>query len=602
MQFLRTNTATRITVGPFLDKADGVTPETGITVTSCKLTLVVDDGGVPTLVLDAAPTASGGANDMVHITGDDAGYYDLELAAANVNYLGRAKLAITDAAVHCPVFMEFMILPAMVYDSLILGTDVLQADVTQLLGTAFATPTVAGIPKIELPTIPNNWITAAGIASNAITAAKIATDAIGAAQVAADAVTEIQSGLSTLNAAGVRTALGLASANLDTQLDALPTNAELATALAAADDAVLAAIAALNNLSQANIRTAVGLGSANLDTQLADLPTNAELATALAAADDAVLAAIAALNNLSQANIRTALGMSSANLDTQLADLPTNAELATALAAADDAVLAAIAALNNLSAAQAETAAAAALNTYDPPTNAEMVARTLPSAEYATAANLLTLDGKVVTIDTIVDAIKVSTDRFETMIQLDGSVYRFTINALEMAPSGGGGGGDQWATDIQAGVEDETYGPGSAGYILYTNLDAQVSDLLGGATPTPSYSDDCADVQTFDAGEKKPVYVSLASTGGTFTISSAKVFLQTAAGAAVGTLTNVNATGFDAGALTTARAWFNLNTAAPNGADSALAVGTYELLFVINGTGSDGIARTHEIPVVIQVV
>lgn len=66
-----------------------------------------------------------------------------------------------------------------------------------------------------------NAITATAIASNAITAAKVATDAIGAAQLAADAVTEIQSGLSTLNAAGVRTAVGLGSANLDTQLAAI---------------------------------------------------------------------------------------------------------------------------------------------------------------------------------------------------------------------------------------------------------------------------------------------------------------------------------------------------------------------------------------------
>lgn len=123
MRFLRTNTAVRVTVGPFLDKTDGVTPETAITVTSCKLTSTVDDANVPTLVLDTAPTASGGSNDMVHITGDDAGFYDLELAAANVNYLGRMMLAITDAATHCPVFHEFMILPAMVYDSMILGTD-----------------------------------------------------------------------------------------------------------------------------------------------------------------------------------------------------------------------------------------------------------------------------------------------------------------------------------------------------------------------------------------------------------------------------------------------------------------------------------------------
>jgi hypothetical protein len=61
-------------------------------------------------------------------------------------------------------------------------------------------------------------ITAASIATGAITAAKFAANAIDAAALATDAVTEIQSGLSTLTAAGVRTAVGLASANLDTQL------------------------------------------------------------------------------------------------------------------------------------------------------------------------------------------------------------------------------------------------------------------------------------------------------------------------------------------------------------------------------------------------
>ena len=44
-----------------------------------------------------------------------------------------------------------------------------------------------------------------------------------------------------------------------------------------------------------------------------------------------------------------------------------------------------------------------ALNAYDPPTNAEMVARTIAAADYATAANLAT-------VDTVVDAIKLKTD------------------------------------------------------------------------------------------------------------------------------------------------------------------------------------------------
>lgn len=155
MQYLRTNTATRITVGPFLDKTDGITPEVALTVTNCKLTFVVDDGGVPTLVLDVAPTASGGSNDMIHITNDDAGFYDLELAAANVNYLGRARLAITDAANHCPVFCEFMILPAVVYDAMILGTDLLDVNMTQILGTAVSTPATAGILDINVKNMNN---------------------------------------------------------------------------------------------------------------------------------------------------------------------------------------------------------------------------------------------------------------------------------------------------------------------------------------------------------------------------------------------------------------------------------------------------------------
>ncbi len=136
MRYLRSNTAVRVTVGPFFSNTDGVTPKTSLTVTACKLTFMVDDANVPTLVLDTNPTASGGSNDMIHVSGDDAGFYDLELAAANVNYLGRAMLALTDATNHCPVFHEFMILPAMIYDSLVLGTDRLDTNVTHVGDTS----------------------------------------------------------------------------------------------------------------------------------------------------------------------------------------------------------------------------------------------------------------------------------------------------------------------------------------------------------------------------------------------------------------------------------------------------------------------------------
>jgi hypothetical protein len=42
------------------------------------------------------------------------------------------------------------------------------------------------------------------------------------------------------------------------------------------------------------------------------------------------------------------------------------------------------------------------------------------------------------TVDTVVDAIKIVTDAIVTALELDGAVYRFTENALEEAPTGGG--------------------------------------------------------------------------------------------------------------------------------------------------------------------
>lgn len=103
-----------------------------------------------------------------------------------------------------------------------------------------------------------NVVNAAGTAwlSGAITAASIAPDAIGASELAADAVAEIQSGLmlassytAPLSAAGTRTALGMASANLDTQLGLLATAANLATLTGYVDTEVAAIKAKTDSLT-----------------------------------------------------------------------------------------------------------------------------------------------------------------------------------------------------------------------------------------------------------------------------------------------------------------------------------------------------------------
>lgn len=153
MRFLRQNTAVIITVGPFYDKTDGVTIETALTITNERITLTADtdDNSAPTNILDNVTGAtSGTSNDLNYITGNDAGMMQLELSAANTNRVGRMFLSITDAANHVPVFHEFFVLPQAIYDWLTGVIVPLPANVTTWLGTAAATPTVAGVPEVDV--------------------------------------------------------------------------------------------------------------------------------------------------------------------------------------------------------------------------------------------------------------------------------------------------------------------------------------------------------------------------------------------------------------------------------------------------------------------
>lgn len=119
------------------------------------------------------------------------------------------------------------------------------------LASAANLATVAGYIDTEIGTIITHLTDIKGATWSA------GTDSLEAIRDRGDAAWITATGFSTLDAAGVRTAVGLASANLDTQLGDLPTNAELTTALGTADDATLAAIAALNNISSAGVSSAV---------------------------------------------------------------------------------------------------------------------------------------------------------------------------------------------------------------------------------------------------------------------------------------------------------------------------------------------------------
>lgn len=129
---LKTNTAVTIALGPFVDDADGVTPMTALTVSATAVTVIAetDDNSAPTLVLDSV-AGDDATNTLAHITGDGAGYYSYKLTAANVNRLGRLTVCAIGAA-HAPVFREFIIQPANIYDSEVLGTDKQQVDAVEI--------------------------------------------------------------------------------------------------------------------------------------------------------------------------------------------------------------------------------------------------------------------------------------------------------------------------------------------------------------------------------------------------------------------------------------------------------------------------------------
>lgn len=136
MNFLKQSTAVDIMLGPFLDETDGKTAETALTITQPDIRLSKNGG---------AYAQKSAAQTLVH---GENGWYPANLSTTDTNTLGALLVAVHEAGA-LPVWRQFMVVPAQVYDSLF-GADVLQVDVAQWLGTAVATPTVAGVPETDL--------------------------------------------------------------------------------------------------------------------------------------------------------------------------------------------------------------------------------------------------------------------------------------------------------------------------------------------------------------------------------------------------------------------------------------------------------------------
>lgn len=163
-----------------------------------------------------------------------------------------------------------------------------------------------GYMDSRLPTSPAAVGSAMTLAPDSITATVIAANALNGRGDWATPTTVWNHATRTitaggLDAAGVRAAIGLAAANLDTQISNLPSSVWGFTTRTIT----------AGGLDAAGVRAAIGLSAANLDTQLTNLPGNTwnhTTRTITAGGIDA-------------AGVRSAIGLSAANLDTQLASV-----------------------------------------------------------------------------------------------------------------------------------------------------------------------------------------------------------------------------------------------------------------------------------------
>jgi len=111
MQFLRADTAATILTGPFLDKDDGVTPATGITLAAADSAEIMKHDG--TTFVDISGRT---------FTHKEKGMYTLVLTTGDTDTEGRLTVFVSDESLCLPVWAEFMVLRAAVYDAMF-GSD-----------------------------------------------------------------------------------------------------------------------------------------------------------------------------------------------------------------------------------------------------------------------------------------------------------------------------------------------------------------------------------------------------------------------------------------------------------------------------------------------
>lgn len=406
--FLKANTAVTIKLGPFLDSTNGNDNETALTISQADVRLSKNGGNMAQ------------KNESSSCTHDELGKYDCPIDTTDTNTEGRLDVTVHKSGALI-IDDYYMVLSEAAYDSMFAAKDTGYMDVNI---KAVSEDTTAAD---NLESACDNYSATRGLAGTALPAA--AADAAGGLPISDAGGLD----LDTMNS-NVSDILTDTGTTLQAELDGIQADTEDLQAQIGTAGAGLTAVpwnAAWDAEVQSECTDALNAydppTKAELDTAVADVSVDEIQATALAdlfntdsGTDYASAVAGSVVKEIADNAGESALteaGIADAVWDEARSGHVGAGSFGETMGTVEtniDNLDAAISGLNDVSSADVNAACDTALSDYDGPTNAEMEARTLAAASYATAANQTTIEGKIDTVDTNVDAVLVDTNELQT--------------------------------------------------------------------------------------------------------------------------------------------------------------------------------------------
>ena len=129
MDLLKQSTATTLLIGPFVDATDGVTAEDALTISQADVRLSSNGGNMAQ------------KHEATGCTHDELGYYTCPLDTTDTATLGVLKVMVSESGA-LPVWQEYMVVPAAVYDSIVAGSDKLPVDAQEWQSVAITSGSV----------------------------------------------------------------------------------------------------------------------------------------------------------------------------------------------------------------------------------------------------------------------------------------------------------------------------------------------------------------------------------------------------------------------------------------------------------------------------